>query len=718
MSSHEAVEGKPPLDAIFRPRSVAVIGASRRPLSIGREIIHNLVESGFTGPVYPVNPKAQVVASMKAYRSVEEIPDPVDLAVIVVPRDLVVPVAESCARKGVKGLVVITAGFREVGGPGAELEERLLGIVREAGMRMVGPNCMGVVNTEPEFSLNASFSASSPLEGNIGFISQSGALGEAILSSARALGLGLAMFVSMGNKADVSGNDLLGYWEKDDRVKVVLLYLESVGSPRKFNTLARRISHHKPIIMVKAGRTAAGARAASSHTGSIVGREMATAALMEQCGVLRVGTIEEMFTLASAFARQPLPAGPRTAVVTNAGGPGILATDALVQQGMTLATLGEETRRRLGETLPPEASLSNPVDMIASASPENYEACVRAVLDDPDVDGLLTIFVSPVMIDSLEIARAIVRGAEGTEKPVLVCFMGRQHLGEAIELLRGRGFPVYSFPEEAARALASMNRYRLIRERPMGDIPELDVDRSAVSRILETAAREGREWLDAGEVERVLEAYGLPMAESATVQTAAEAIDTANRLGFPVVLKAVSRRFTHKSDVGGVILDLRSGDEVWAAFREIEGRLRDRDPEMAFQVQKMVRGGRETILGMVRDETFGPLLMFGLGGIYVEVLRDVAVRVHPVTDADAREMIRSLRGFPLLTGTRGEEAVDLAALEEALLRLDRLAGHHPSLIEVDMNPFRAGPDRESCLALDARMRIALSGGKAVEGPGA
>lgn len=690
------------LDAIFKPRAVAVIGASRRRSSIGREVIRNLIEFEYAGKVFPVNPKADAVASMKCYRSVSDVPDEVDLAVIVVPRDEVPAVLEACGRKGIKGIVTITAGFKEVGPEGAALERRLKAILTRHKMRMVGPNCMGVVNTRPDVRLNATFAAETPERGPAAFVSQSGALGEAILANARSLGLGISMFVSMGNKTDVSGNDLLEYWEHDPDVRLILMYLESFDEPGRFAQLARRISRRKPILTVKSGRSEAGARAASSHTGSIVGRDIAVESLLDQSGVLRVSTMAELFTLATSFALQPVPRGPRTAIVTNAGGPGILATDACVAQGLALPSLAERTRARLRKILPPEASLGNPVDLIASATPERYEASLRFVLGDPGIDAVIAIFVSPVIVNPEEMARAIVRAARGSRKTIVACFMGKEGT-RGSEEIRAAGIPVYRFPEEAALALGAMNRYRELRDRPLGRTRAFAIDRRKARAAIAAAGADG--WLPGSAAESLLGAAGLPFAPSRVVQSAEGAISAAHELGYPVVLKAESPELLHKTDAGGVKVDLRNADEVVRAYAEITARLGRKHAGLAMKVQKMVRGGHEVILGMTRDPQYGPLLMFGLGGIHVEVLRDVAVRVHPITDVQAREMVRSIRGYPLLAGVRGDAASDLATLEGCLLRLSALVGTFEEIQEIDVNPLIVAPTRDRSLIVDARVRV-------------
>jgi acetyltransferase len=694
-----------PLDAIFRPRSVAVIGASRKRQTIGREILANLVNYGFAGPVYPVNPTADAIHSIRCYRTIGEIPGPVDLAIVTVAKDQVLPVVDACGKKGVRGLIVITAGFKEVGKDGAQLEAKLKAKLRRFRMRMVGPNCMGVVNTESDVKLNATFAATTPVKGNVGFVSQSGALGEAILADAADNGLGVAMFVSMGNKTDVSGNDLLEYWEDNPDIQAILMYLESFGNPRRFTTIARRVTRKKPIIAVKAGRTAQGARAATSHTGSIVGLDIASDTLLEQCGVLRVSSMEEMFTLAQALANQPVPRGDRIAIVTNAGGPGILCTDAVIGAGLSLAELSPKTRAALAKALPPEASTGNPVDMIASADAASYRAALAAVMKDPGVDGVIAIFVSPIMIDAYEVAVAMA-AASGGAKPVLSVFMGKQRSDEGVAWLRHRRVPVYRFPENAAAAMAGLARYRELRDRPIGKTVTFPADPGRARKAIAAARRAGRTMLSGSQVAEVLAAYGFPLAPSRLAASPAEAIEAAHALGYPVVLKAASDVISHKSDLGGVKLDLRNADEVAQAFEQIVSRLKSKDPALKVQVQRMIGGGRETILGMTRDAQFGPVLMFGLGGIFVEVMKDVSVRIHPLTDVNARSMIERIKGYPLLAGARGEQPVDLRFLEHALLRLSQLVGDlEDELAELDLNPLIVTGDRRNSFVVDARIAL-------------
>jgi len=695
-------------DAILRPRSIAVIGASRQPNTIGWQILDNLLRFGFNGPLFPVNPKAGTIHSIKAYPSVEAIPDAVDLAIVVVPKHLVLGIAEECGRKGVKGLVVITAGFAEVGGEGVEREAKLLETVKRYGMRMVGPNCMGVLNSSPDVSMNATFAPTMPPYGPVGFISQSGAMGLSILDYAEELGIGIHQFVSVGNNADVSGNDLLLYWADDPEIRVILMYLESFGDPRRFYQIARSLTRRKPIFVVKAGRTAAGARAASSHTAALAGTDLAADALMEQCGVMRAQTVEELFDYAMAFPRLPLPKGNRVAIVSNAGGPAIILADACESLGLSVHELSAETQAAIRGRVPDEAAVRNPVDLIASATAETYRDVLALVLQDPNVDAVIVSVVPPPLgSKAKDVAEAIVQvAASRRDIPVMAVLMGRQGIPAGMRELLVAGMPGYIFPESAARALAAMNRYREWLERPAGTEHRFPADAGRVAGILKGAAAEGREKLTEAEAMEVLGAYGIPTVPWRRAVSADEAAAAARAIGFPVVLKVISASIVHKSDVGGVVLGLSSEKEVREGYARMLQRVKERAgvvPESVF-VQAMIPGGRETIVGSTRDPKAGPLLMFGLGGLAVEVLKDVVFRVHPVTDVDAREMVRGIRGFGFLEGVRGEPAVDLVALEEIIQRVSQLVGEHEAILEMDINPLVAFPDR--VLALDARFRIA------------
>ncbi len=699
------------LTEIFEPRSIAVIGASRRADTIGYMILDSLVRCNYTGAVYPVNPKAGVVHSMRAYASIAEVPDPVELALIVVPKEQVIAVAEECGAAGVAGLVVISAGFREVGGEGVERERRLMAVVRKYGMRMVGPNCMGVLNTDPAVSMNATFAPTAPPPGNVAFLSQSGAMGVTILDYAREYGIGVSKFISLGNKPDISGNDVLEYLRDDERTSVILMYLENFGNPRRFTRIAREVTQLKPVVAVKAARTGAGARAATSHTGAMVGLDVATDALFAQCGVIRVDAVEELFDMAMGFGNAPLPKGDRVAVITNAGGPGIIIADALESQQLRVAELAETTKARLRESLPEEASVNNPVDMIASADADSYRAVLEIVLDDPGVDAIIASFVPPLGVHAEDVARAITDTAAGREEPALAVLMGRKGLNESRALLHAASVPAFIFPESAVRALVGMDRYRRWLERPGGRVRQFeDVDGNRVQAILERTLAAGRARLNEAEALSLLEAYGVPVVPSETAADADEAVQAAKSVNFPVVLKVMAPRVSHKSDVGGVIVGLQSAREVRGAYYEIIDRLAEagvkREDVDGVLVQRMVRGGREVIIGTVFDPSFGPLVMFGLGGIYVEALGDVVFRVHPVTDVDAGEMIRQVKGFKLLEGMRGEKPVDFEALQEAIQRISQLVGDFPQISELDINPFVVFEPGVQPQAVDARVVLA------------
>jgi acetyl coenzyme A synthetase (ADP forming)-like protein len=736
-----------PLDAIFRPRSVAVIGASRKPGVIGREIFERLRAFGFTGALYPVNPAAETIGGLKAYRSVTDCPSPVDLALVVVPYSQVEAVVQDCARAGVKGLVVITSGFKEVGPEGAERERRLLELVRRSGMRMIGPNCMGILNSASDVRLNATFSPVTPPRGPIGIISQSGALGLTILDVARSLDLGTAMFVSTGNKADVSSNDLLAYWEDDPAIRLILMYIESFGNPVRFRDMAARIGRRKPIIVVKSGRTAAGARAASSHTGALAGEDALFDALFHQCGVIRAETVEEWFDFALAFAHQPLPCGPRVAILTNAGGPGIMLADACELLGLQVVPLSADTQAFLKRLLPGEASTANPVDMIASATEDTFKSALGRIAADDNVDAVIVVFVPPIMTDAVKVA---IRVGEVTDrlpppaKPVLGCFMGARGLvrvpaqspdarrpettphtapfqpeparaeptpvERAVEELQRHHIPAYAFPESAARALASMWRYRTWRDKPPGKTIAFPSLRTPLERIIAEARIAGREWLPEPDVMKVLTGGGIPVVRSVSVRARADLPVAARQVGYPVVVKVDSPAIIHKARVGGVLVDIRSEDELKRNLDTLEARLTDqgiRPGNYGFVLQPMVSGGREVIMGISRTSRIGPVLMFGLGGIFVETLKDVIFRLAPITDLEAREMIAGIRAFPILQGRSGNQPVALELLAEMLLRLSQLATEVPDIIELDINPFLAFPDPTRSVAVDARIRISL-----------
>jgi acetyl coenzyme A synthetase (ADP forming)-like protein len=697
----EQISAEAALRRFFEPRSIAVIGASRRRGSIGGEVFHNLLASGFPGPVYPVSPHP-TVQSVLAHPDVRQVPGPVDLAVIVVPGRAVVDTARACAEKGVGALVVISSGFAEAGAEGRERQAELLDVCRRSGMRLIGPNCMGILTTAPGHSLNATFAPGAPPAGRIGFMSQSGALGLAVIDHARRTGLGLSSFVSVGNKADISGNDLLDYWGSDPSTDLVLLYLESFGNPRRFSRVARRVGRTKPILAVKSGRTAAGARATSSHTGAMLAASDATVdALFAQSGVIRADTLGELFDVASLMASQGAPGGRRVGIVTNAGGLGIMCTDACVAEGLDVPELSRGTRTELG-FLPAEASTGNPIDMIASASPTDYERTLRTIVASGEVDALIVIFIPPLTTPAAEVAAAIGRAGASAGIPILGVFVGGDGAPAGPD---GGRVPVYRFPEDAARALARAARWSAWRERP--DEPawralgaRTDEARALVARAL------GRDhgWLAPDEVHELLDCYGIRLVESRLASTPAEAAGAAADLRGPVALKAYGARLLHKSEAGAVALSLDGPEAVRAAASGMAERLRaaGAEPE-GFLVQRMAGGGVEMIVGMVQDLRFGPVVACGAGGTAVELLKDVSVRLTPLTISQADEMIRGLATFPLLDGYRGRPKADVNALRELVLRLSALAEDVPELAEVDLNPVIVGADGLGIV--DARVRL-------------
>ena len=691
------------IERLLRPGSIAVIGAGRQRGTIGHEIFRNLLSGGFNGPVYPVHPSAAAVGSVRAYRSVEEVPGPVDLAVVVVPVDAVASVVQQCARKGVGGLVVISAGFAEMGVAGARAERELVAAARGSGMRMVGPNCMGIINTAPDVSMNATFAPAPPRPGRVAFSSQSGGLGIAVLEEAERRGLGLSSFVSVGNKADVSGNDLIRYWEADPATDVILLYLESFGNPRTFARVARRVSAIKPIVAVKSGRTGAGSRGASSHTAALASPEAAVDALFRQAGVVRVDTLEDLFGVAQVLSTQPLPPGRRVAIVGNAGGPGILAADACEGAGLQVPELSVETQAELRRFLPETAGVRNPVDMVAAASASDYERAIRAVLADGAVDAVLALFTPPLVTRADDVAAAIADAARDSAKPVVANFLAMA--GAPAALRSGaRVVPSFAFPEAAVRALAGAVVYATWRARPVGRVPSFADLRPAAARTAVQTALHVRPdgcWLDAAAAGSLLACYGIAATPTRGVATASEAADVAAELGFPVALKVAAPDLVHKSDVGGVRLGLGTAVEVVDAFGAVAAALGQKMGGAV--VQAMAAPGVETIVGVVQDPSFGPLVMFGSGGTAVELFADRAFRILPMTDVDAAELVRSVKGSPRLFGYRGAPPVDVAGLEELLLRVARLAEDIPEVVEMDLNPVIVSSG--GALVVDAKIRV-------------
>jgi acetate---CoA ligase (ADP-forming) len=682
------------LRPFFEARSVAVLGASARRGTIGGELFRNILEGEFAGAAYPVNRNGEPVAGVRGYSSIADIPDPVDLAVVCLPAAAVLEAVESVLDDEVRAVCVISAGFAEVGSDGEERQRALLASIRAHGARLLGPNCLGI--SAAAVRLNATFASRAAPPGNIGFSSQSGALGLALLEATESRGLGLSAFVSIGNKADVSSNDLLEWWESDSATDVILLYLESFGNPRRFGTLARRVARTKPILAVKSGTTSSGARAASSHTAALAGSEAAVDALFRQAGVIRASTLEELIDVATLLSTQPMPRGRRVAVLTNAGGLGILCADACEAAGLELPQLSEETVRAIAPLLPREASIANPVDMLGSASDDSYESVLPSLLADPTIDAVIVLFVPTVNATADAVAKAVVRvgGASNGEKPVLAVVMSAEGIPQPLRT--AHSVAAFGYPESAARALGRAAERADWLRRPLGSVSEVeDIDTDAALAVVERALGEtdGR-WLEPTEVRELLLSYGLPLVGENLATSADEAIAAATTLGYPVVVKTAAAG-AHKTETGGIALDLTDDEAVRAAVERIGAPV---------VVQPMVSGGAELLAGLVQDPVFGPLVGFGPGGVLAELIGQATFRIAPLTDLDAEELVSEGKAGVLVRGFRGSPATDAAALVDLVQRLARLGLDLPSVAELDLNPVLALPER--CLVVDARVRVA------------
>jgi acetyl coenzyme A synthetase (ADP forming)-like protein len=701
----DRIAARAAVGAFMEPGSIAVVGASRRRGTVGGEVLRNLIESGYPGPIWPVNPAASQVQSLPAFATVANVPGQLDLVVIAVGADAVPAVARECAGRGARSLVVLSAGFAELGERGARRQRDLLAICRETGMRLVGPNCLGVLNTAPGAEMNATFAPSAPPSGNIGFVTQSGALGLALIELAVTRGLGVASFASVGNRADITANDMLDFWEEDERAALALLYIESFSDPHRFARVAKRVGRRKPVVVVKSGRSAAGARAAGSHTGALLAASDRTAqALFEQSGVIRAETLAEMFDVASLLSSQPLPQGPRVGILTNAGGPGIMCADACDAAGLEVPPLPDSLRAELRGFLPAEASLGNPVDTIATATADQFRQAISAIAGWEGIDALITIFIRPLLAESEDVAAAVREAARDLprEIPIQAVFMSPPDSeGEAAGRL-----PTYAFPEDAARALGKAARHARWLRRPAAPPPNLeDVRASEAAAILSEALATETEWLGVDECTRLLGCYGIAMPEALTAADAEAAGRAAVGLGGRVALKAHGPQILHKSELGAVQTGLEGEEEVSRAAREMDRKLSEAGVERAtFFVQRMVDEGAELLVGVATDPVFGPVVACGAGGTAVELLGDIAVCVCPLSAADPAEMIDSLAISPILGGFRGLAPVDRGALEGLVLRVGALADNHPEVAELDLNPVLAGAS--GALATDARVRVA------------
>ncbi len=696
------------LDSIMKPRAIAVIGASTRAHTIGSDIMKRLQEYGFTGAIYPVNPKGGVIEGLQAYTSILDVPGEVDLAIIVVNAKFVLSTIDQCHQKGVGGLCVISAGFKETGKEGAELEKALLEKVRGYGMRCVGPNCLGVVNTHPSIRMDGCFAESLPQRGGIGFVSQSGALGGGILNILKDLNLGFAQFISIGNQADVNAETAMEYWENEEDVKQILLYMESIQNPANFRELATRISKKKPILALKAGRSAAGASAASSHTGSLAGADKAANALLRQSGVIREYSLENLFATAKVFDNCPIPKGDRVAIITNSGGPGIMATDAVSEYGMKMAQLSEETKEKLRSFLPAAASVKNPVDMIASAPIEHYKQTLETVLADDAVDMVVVIYLPFLGLKDIDVANAVMEiKAKHPEKPIVGVFMTTSEFFAKLSDMQVN-VPFFMYAEQAVDGLNRLNEQRLWIEKPMGKVVNFTVNRERARSIMQASLADGRAQLTTRESIDVLDAYGIRVCRSGFATDENEAVALADQIGYPVVMKMTSKTTSHKTDVGGVRVNIQSADDLRNQYRDLIEKLRERnllDGLEGVIIQEMVKGSREMVCGVATDPQYGHMMMFGLGGVFIEVMKDVTFRMAPLTDIDAHEMIRGVKAYKLLEGARGTTPAQLDQLENVLLRLSQLVTDFPEIEELDINPLIISEKNGEGIAVDGRIKL-------------
>ena len=697
------------LEVMFNPKTIAVVGASRKEGSIGKAILKNIIDFGYEGTLYPVNPNTHSVNSIKCYPNLSSIPEPIDLMIVVTPAHFVLSVFEEAQKTQVKSAVIITAGFKEIGKEGEKVEKQIISLAKSINTRVIGPNCMGIIHCYgPKF--NATFAPRSPLAGRIGFLSQSGALGVVVLDYATQLGLGFSKFVSLGNTSDVNVTDMLRNLKDDENTDVILAYIESFADPWNFSEVATEVSRKKPIIIVKSGKTAAGARAATSHTGALATAETALTATLSSAGVVRVSTVEELFDCAMAFTKFPnnLPKVNRVAIVTNAGGPATLTTDALIGLGMTLADLKEETKEFLRSQLVPEVSVQNPIDLIASGGPREFTLTLDKLIDEENVDSIIVIFVPPIMIHSRAIVDVIDQTILKTDKPILGVIMGRNTL---IEEGKQHNFPMYQFPESAVLALRALTVYGQWKNQPPEKIEKLVEVSEETLNIVKKAVEEKRDHLTSLEIKSLFEGYGFSYPESKVIQTLEEAMNTATEIGFPVVCKMATSLVEHKTDQGGVVVDIRSEKELLEAWNKIQKsyeRLQIPKVERLILVQKYYKGGVEMALGASVDKQFGPMVMVGSGGVLIEILDDTSFGRPPISRTTAKKMIKKLKGYPLLLGYRGDNPVDIKALEDCIMQMSQLVSDNRQIVEIDINPILLFEISQKPMVLDARLRIIIT----------
>ncbi len=691
------------LDALFSPRAVAVVGASNRELTIGYRIIENLLGFGYTGPIYPVNPKADEVRGLKAYPTILDAPDPVDVAHIVIKNTLVARCVEDCAAKGVRAVIVNTAGFREIGPEGAAQEDELVAIARSTGIRVFGPNCQGIINSDPAVRAYCNFTFTRPAPGHVSIVAQSGGVGEVIHQRITELGVGVRMYASNGNACDVSIPEIVRYYGADDQTKVVVVHIESLANAREFMETAAEVARHKPVLAMKVGRTAEGAQAVASHTGRLVERLPVMDLVFEKAGVVAFRTIDDLCQATVGFASQPVPAGNRVGMIANTGGPAVIATDELIEGGMSMPPLSEETQEVLRAKLYPEASVRNPIDVLATAGPQHFAASMDALLDDQGIDAIFLNFITPFFVDTLGVAREIAEANRRSHKPIVATVMTQKATwGETLKIIRDAGVPTFDMPETGARVLVAMGRYAMLRNRPSETPARFsDVDAAQARSIIEAACRDGGTHLRADAAWGLLHCYGLPVASFRMADNADECLAAADAVGYPVVLKVDAESIVHKTESGGVITNIANRD----ALRRHVAALGDRFAQVSprFLVQRHLPPGREVIVGAKQVAGLGPVIMFGLGGIYVQVLGDVSFQVTPVTQREARRMIEAVHAFPLLVGARGEPSVDIEALVQIIQRVSQMLADLPEIDELDLNPVFAFP--EGAIAADVRVAV-------------
>ncbi len=695
------------LDNFFYPRKIALIGASAEPGKVGNDILRNLLEGGFEGEIFPVNPKRDEILGLKVYHTIEEIPGDVDLSIFVVPPKYVISGLDDIARKNNKAVIVISAGFKEVGAEGAKLEQELISKAREYGMKVLGPNCLGIIS--PPSKVNASFAAEMPLAGNISFISQSGALLTAVLDWSMEEGIGFAKIISLGNKAVLDETDFLEYLGDDPETEVILGYIEGVKDGQRFIQVAQKVTRKKPVLLIKAGSTSAGARAASSHTGTLAGSDKAFDTAFKQTGIIRIHNVADLFDLAKGFAHKKIPRGNKLVVITNAGGPGILSADASEKNGIQLPPPKPEIIEELKKVLPPTAALFNPVDIIGDAKEDRYRNALNVLKKDRNFDGFLVILTPQSMTDPYKVAEEIVSYSKKCKRPIFTSFMGGPLVRKGKELLINNNIPNFSFPDEAVKSFAALVKYQEFLKKPEPTYKVFnDVDKNKVRKIIDDAISKGMYNLSEVMAKEVFKAYGFNFPESHLARSVDEAVEIADKLKFPLVMKISSPDILHKSDIGGVVVNIKNLEEVVRAFMTITTNVRRKAPKatiLGVDIQEMITEGKEIILGMTRDPSFGPLIMFGLGGIYVEVLKDVSFRIAPIPVQEVSEMVREIRSYPLLAGVRGEKSVDFNTLYDMILRLSQLVMDFPEIVELDLNPVKLLPKGKKSYALDARITL-------------